>query len=120
MKGKNKKLNKFGFLSMIGLLGIFGIVTENRGFLGFFGYVHFIRYFTVIPDELFKDNIRNAGCNGFFAGIGVSTIFLAICLIIKKSALFQLAFLSGFIVSMFVFSITLVYYEYKEQSQSQE
>lgn len=115
MKGKNKELNKLGFLSLIGLLGLLGIVTENRGLLGFFGYLYYIRYFTVIPDELFTDNIRKAGCNGFFTGIVVSTIFLAVCLLVKKSALFQLAFLSGFVVSMFAFTITLAYYEYKEQ-----
>ncbi len=115
MKVNNKELNKLGFLSLIGLLGIFGIVTENKGFLGFFGYLYYIRYFTVIPDELFTDNLRKAGCNGFFTGIGVSTIFLAVCLMVKKSGMFQLAFLSGFVVSMFAFSIALVYYEYKEQ-----
>lgn len=109
------KCNKLGFLSFIALLGILGLITENKGFFGFFGYLYYLRYFTVIPDELFMDNVRKAGSIAFFTGIAVSAVSIAVSTISGSLILSTLCFTIGFIVSMFAFTITLLYLEYKEQ-----
>lgn len=109
------KLNKLGFMSLIALLGIFGLTTENKGFLGFFGCLSYIRYFTVIPDELFKENVKKAGSIGFFTGMAVSTIMITLCILFEDFITPISYFVSGYVVSVFAFSLTLLYLEYKEQ-----
>ena len=53
-----KKMNYLGLLSLLSLIAILGWQTGNTGLYGFFGFAYYIRYFWVIPDELFQENVR--------------------------------------------------------------
>ncbi len=109
-----KRFNPLALMSLFALIGILGIVTKNRGFLGFFGYSFFVRYFTVIPDELFKINVKTAGNFAFFTG------FTFVSLAVPFSYFFPdllppvYAFLGGFVISYFAFIIALLRLEIKE------
>jgi hypothetical protein len=113
---KQKKLNKLALISLLGLMGILGLVTENKGFLGFFGYLYYLRYFTVIPDELFKDNVRKSGSFGFFTGMAVSAVTISYFVLSGNIVTAYIGFASGFVASMLAFTISLSYFEFKEQS----
>lgn len=106
--------NKLGYLGLLGLLGLLGIITDNRAFLGFFGFLIYFRYFTVIPDELFKDNVKKAATYAFFIGIVVMAITIAFTTILKYKTILLIGMLMSFSVSLFVFTILLVTYEFKE------
>lgn len=109
-----KKINTFGFMSLLALMGIIGLVTPNKGFLGFFGFASYFRYFWVIPDEMFAEMVRKAGSRGFFSGLGVTVPTAFLSVVFPEMILSQYVFAAGFIVSMLVFSITLVVLEFKE------
>ena len=106
--------NKLGFLGLLGLLGIFGIITEYREFLGFFGFLVYFRYFNVIPDELFKDNVRKAVVPSFFIGIVIMSLAITLTLITKQKSILFLSVPINFIVSIVIFTILLTMYEFKE------
>lgn len=106
--------NKLGFLGLLGLIGILGIITEHRSFLGFFGFLVYFRYFTVIPDELFKNNVRKAVMPAFFIGIVIMSITIALTVIIKEKTILFLGLPINFIVSIVIFTILLTMYELKE------
>lgn len=113
---KQKKFNKLTLIALLGLMGILGLVTEKKGFLGFFGYLYYLRYFMVIPDELFENNVRKAGSFGFFTGMAVSAITISYFVLSGNVLTAHIGFTSGFVASMFAFTISLSYFEYKEQS----
>ena len=62
-----KKMNYLGLLSLLSLIAILGWKTGNTGLYGFFGFAYYIRYFWVIPDELFQQNVRKSTTFAFFA-----------------------------------------------------
>lgn len=111
--------NKFGYFGLLGLLGILGIITDNRAFLGFFGFLVYFKYFAVIPDELFKENIKKAATPAFFISVIVSAATIILTAIIEQNLILSMGLLTGFTVSMLVFTILLMKYEYEESRQEQ-
>lgn len=107
--------NKLAFLGLLGLLGILGIVTDNRYFLCFFAFLVFLRYFFVIPDELFMQNVRRAATPAFFTCIGVQAATLSVTAFTKSNEQLITGFALSFSVSMMLFIILLVIAEFKEQ-----
>lgn len=110
-----KKINKLGFMRLLGLLGVGGLMAgqnEYVGFLGFFGYV---AYFNVIPDELFRTNVNTAASSGFFSGLAVTVFLIMLNLFIGDNSLQALALALGFSTALVVFSFVLVYRVYKEE-----
>lgn len=75
--------NILGYLGFLGLLGVLGFITDSKAYFGFFGFLGYFRYFAVIPDELFKANVKNAATPAFFAGIVVFAITVALTAFIK-------------------------------------
>lgn len=106
--------NKLGFLGFLGLLGIVGIITEYRSFLSFFAFLVYFRYFNVIPDKLFKDNVRKAVVPGFFINIVVMSIAVVLTVIFQDEKIIFRCFIINYIVSIFIFTILLTFYEFKE------
>ncbi len=106
--------NKLGYLGLLGFLGILGVITDNRAFLGFFGYLVYFRYFKVIPDELFMENVKKAATPAFFISIVITTITIALTAIIKDKIILSIGLLTGFIISLLMFTIMLTIYEFKE------
>jgi quinol-cytochrome oxidoreductase complex cytochrome b subunit len=106
--------NRLGLLGLLGFLGILGIVTDNRFFLAFFAFLVFFRYFFVIPDELFKQNVQRAATPAFFTGIGVQAITIAVTAFTKDTQQLISGLSLSFSVAMMLFIILLVVAEFKE------
>ncbi len=109
------KVNKLAFLSILTLLGILGMATEHKSLLGFFGFAYYIRYFFVIPDEMFQQNVRRAASIGFFSGVWSTGIAVAIRFLFPAVLASNVALAACYVVSMFCFTIVLLVLEIKEQ-----
>ncbi|AEY64521.1 hypothetical protein Clo1100_0232 [Clostridium sp. BNL1100] len=94
-----------------------GFITDNKAFLGFFGFLIYFRYFTIIPDELFKDNVKKAATPAFFISVTVTAMTIVLTAIIKLNLILSMGLIISFIVSMIVFTILLMTYEYIESRQ---
>ena len=111
--------NKLGYLSLLSLLGIIGILTEKRGYLGFWSYLYYIRYFNVIPDELFKANVQKAAVPAFFTGIAASAVTIFLRFIANSREIISVGMGLGFALSIAVFTLILTWYEAKEKSETE-
>lgn len=114
-EGVTMKMNKLGFLALLALLGVMGLATDNRGLMGFFGFAYYIRYFFIIPDEMFKQNVRQAASIGFFSGVAAMGFAVALRIPLHDIITSNMALASSFIVSVFAFTIVLTSLEIKEQ-----
>ncbi|RCX17206.1 uncharacterized protein DUF3796 [Anaerobacterium chartisolvens] len=108
------KINKLGFLSLFALLGIIGLIIDKKALLGLLGFVSYFRYFFVTPDEMFIQNVRRAASIGFFSGVVVTTIAVVLCALLPSLIASNVALVSGYVVSIFFFTIALVVLELKE------
>lgn len=112
----NNKLAYLGFLGLIGLVGFAG----NFYFFGFFGFLAYFRYFKVVPDELFKENIRRAATPSFFVSITTTTIISGYIALLKNSSVqdiidgLAIGLAINFTLPIFVFTGILVYLEISE------
>lgn len=112
----NNKLGYLGFLSLIGLVGL----TGNYYFFSFFAFLVYFRYFKVIPDELFKENVRKAATPSFFVSITITALISGYIALLKNANVQDIA--SGlatglainFAIPIFVFTGILVYLEIHE------
>lgn len=107
--------NPLGYLGIFGFVGIIGIITEYRLFLAFLSFFVFVRYFFVIPDELFRENVRRAATPAFFTGTAVQAASVAVSAFTKDESLLTAGLALSFSISMFVFIILHVIAEFKEQ-----
>ena len=80
-----RKLNPVGFLSCISIIALMGFITNNRGWFGFLGFLYYFRYFWIIPDESFRNNIKKSATVAFFGGLFciAQLLFLKKIIIIK-------------------------------------
>lgn len=116
-----KKINYLGFLSLLSLIAILGFQNKNTGLYGFFGFVYFIRYFWIIPDELFLLNVQKSSTIAFMSGMISLIPSMFICaLLYNVSAAIPTAFAMCFVVSALAFTISMMIVEYKEQKGAQE
>lgn len=116
-----KRINYLGFLSLLSLIAILGWKSENTGLFGFFGFIYFIRYFWVIPDELFLVNVQKSATIAFLLGMISLVPFMFICSVIYNiSAAIPMAFALGFVISAISFTFSLVLTEWKEQRGASE
>ena len=72
-----KKFNYLGLLSLLSLVSLLGRITENTGLYGFLGFIYFIRYFWIIPDEFFRQNVQKSATFAFMAEM---IAFVPLCL----------------------------------------
>lgn len=108
----NNKLGYLGFLGLIGLIGLAG----NYYFFGFFGFFVYFRYFKVVPDELFKENVRKAATPSFFVSVTVCALVSGYVALFKSASFQEMAIgLSiNFALPIVVFTTILVYLEIRE------
>lgn len=112
-------VNKLGYLGFLGLIGLMGF-GGNFYFFGFFGFLVYFRYFRVIPDELFKENVRKAATPSFFVSIIVATLFTVYISLHKNASVQDIArelamgLAINFALPIFVFTGILVYLEISE------
>lgn len=107
--------NKLGYLGFLGLIGLIGL-TGNFYFFGFFGFLVYFRYFSVIPDELFKKNVRKAASPSFFVSITISALIAGYGALTQSISTQYLAtgLTMNFAIPIFVFTGILVNSEFNE------
>lgn len=64
-----RRINYMGFLSLLALVPVIGWKTGNHGLWAFFSYLYYLKYFWVIPDEMFIQQVRKASVIACLAGI---------------------------------------------------
>lgn len=117
------KLGYLGYLGFIGVLGLWMGSFANSIFLVFF---FFFTYAKVIPDELFKENIKKSALKAFIVNMTINTVILIVCTIITNFYHFTTpnsrmlfysvaAFTFNFLISILIFVFTLMSYGHKEK-----
>ena len=106
--------NKLGYLSLLALLAALGFLTDNKGYLAFLGFLYYIRYFFIIPDELFVANVQKAATPAFFTGIASSAITIILKALIHNDKILPFGMGLGMAMSIFVFTFILTAREIKE------
>lgn len=109
-----RKINFLGFLSLVSMVALLGIVTKEKGWYGFLGFLYYLRYFWIIPDESFKEYVKNSSTLAFFVQVFSLIPTLAILGLLKYEDYIQVAFGIAFCLGVFVFSISIVVVEWKE------
>ena len=120
-----KRVNKLGFLSLFSLVGLFGFLGGYKELYYFWGFIVFVQYFQIKPDEMFVEHVKNSACIGFFSGIGVTAVLVAVMSVlslIEKFALIKVQFLTstlafsiGFMASLLAFVIAMQVFEERER-----
>lgn len=110
-----RPVNYLGFLSLVALLAPMGYITGETGFYGFLGFLYYARYFTVLPDEFFLQNVRRAAMAAWLSEMVllVPLTYLSFVLSGPQRAL-PMGFGLSFAAAIFVFTIALMVYEYRE------
>lgn len=112
----NRKVNCLGFLSLLALIAILGWKTDHPGLYGFFGFAYYLRYFWVIPDELFLHNFRTAASLSFMAEMILLVPFMFACTLAYGAVkAVPAAFGFSFAAAVFVFTAALLVLEWKER-----
>lgn len=109
-----RKINFLGFLSLVSMVALLGTVTEEKGWYGFLGFLYYLRYFWIIPDESFKEYVKNSATLAFFVQIFSMVLILTILGLMKNENYIQFAFGIAFSLGVFVFTISIVVAEWKE------
>ena len=109
-----RKINFLGFLSLVSMVALLGTVTEEKGWYGFLGFLYYLRYFWIIPDESFKEYVKNSATLAFFVQIFSMVLILTILGLLKYEDYIQFAFGIAFSLGIFVFTISIVVAEWKE------
>ena len=111
-----KKFNYLGLLSLLSLVSLLGRITENTGLYGFLGFIYFIRYFWIIPDEFFRQNVQKSATFAFMAEMIAFVPFMFICAYIYDgSKAVATAFALCFAVVIIAFTLSLAVHEWREQ-----
>lgn len=108
------KLNPLGFMSLLALPGILGLTTDTKAMLSFFGFAYYIRYFFVIPDEMFMQNVRRAASIGFFSGVAATSFAVVLRILFPSLITGNAALAACYIVSVLCFTIVLMVLESRE------
>lgn len=116
-----KRINYLGFLSLLSLISILGWKSGNTGLYGFFGFIYFIRYFWVIPDEMFLLNMQKSATIAFMLSMVSLVPFMFSCSVFYNiSAAIPMAFALGFAVSTIAFTFALTGLEWRERRGAEE
>lgn len=84
--------------------------------MSYLGFLYYIRYFTVIPDELFQQNLQKAATTAFLIEVVALVPLLFGCfLFYPLERALPVAFALSFAVAVIVFSILLTVLEWREQ-----
>lgn len=109
-----KRINYLGLLSLLALVAILGYTSGNHGLYGFLGFAYYIRYFWVIPDELFLLNLQRASTLALLAELLSLVPFLFGSYLLDLASPLPLSFGLSFAVAILVFTVALNVLEWKE------
>ena len=118
--------NKLGYLGYLGFIGILGMWMGSFAHSAFLVFFFFFTYAKVIPDELFKENIKKSALKAFIVNMTINTLIIIVCSSISNfyqfitpnsSMLFYgvASFVLNFVISILIFVFTLMFYGYKEK-----
>ena len=110
-----RTFNPMGLLALPALASVLYWPTGESAFLGFLGFLVFLRYFWVIPDELFLLTLRRAATAAFLLEcilIGPA-LLLIYCLSPQTSPMPQ-ALGASFACSLIFFSLYHTFLEWRE------
>lgn len=111
-----REINYLGFLSLLSLIAILGWTTKNTGLYGFLGFAYYLRYFRVIPDELFKLNVQKAATFAFMLEMVLLVPFMFVSTWLHGAGNpVPTAFALSFVVAVFAFTGALLVLEWREQ-----
>lgn len=118
--------NKLGYLGFLGFVGILGLYWGSFTHSIFLIFFFFFSYRNVIPDELFKENIKKSALVSFMVNMIFNIMILLIGSIISNFNHYDepnmimifytsIAFIINFIISISIFIFSLMYYSYREK-----
>ncbi|HYE09145.1 MAG TPA: DUF3796 domain-containing protein [Patescibacteria group bacterium] len=119
--------NKLGYLGFLGFIGILGLYWRSFTHSIFLVFFFFFTYTKMIPDELFKENIKKSALSAFIVNMTINTVIMTVCTIMtnlyhynepNSSMVFFgfAAFVLNFAISILIFVFTLMFYAHKEKS----
>ncbi|WML32600.1 DUF3796 domain-containing protein [Clostridium sp. OS1-26] len=119
--------NKLGYLGLLGTIGILGILIHSFFCSVFLVFFFFLTYAKVIPDELFKENVKKSALNAFTVNMMINAVIMVVCFSITNFYQFStpnssmlmfsvVAFVLNFIISILTFVFTLMIYGHKEKA----
>ena len=112
---KKRPVNALAFLSLLALLAPLGYLTGEIGFYGFLGFLYYIRYFTVLPDEFFRQNVRKAATAAWISEMVLLVPLTYVCYgLYGPARALPTGFGLSFAAAIFVFTIALMIYESRE------
>lgn len=112
---KNK--NYYGFVGLLGLMGFVGVFTENREWLLFFLWFVECKYFNIIPDEMFKQQLYKSAGIAFFITCPTMLIFIGIANLTNNAELLRTGLIVSSGVAVFSFVVIKQFYEDREKKQ---
>jgi cation transporter-like permease len=118
--------NKLGYLGFLGFIGVLGLASGAFSYSVFLVFFFFFTYSKVIPDELFKENIKKSALCAFIVNMIINTLIMLVCTTISISVQYVepkyimllcccAAFILNFVISILTFVFTLMYYGHKEK-----
>lgn len=109
--------NPLGYLGFLGLLGILGFLSQHWAYLWFFCFFILFRFFWIIPDELFRENVKRSATPAFFTSLVLYVLTVASRVLFISDAIYMACLVISFAVSFLVFFILLAIYSYREKSE---
>jgi len=106
--------NKFGYLSLLGLLGFMGFLTDHHLLFGFFGYFGYAYYFTVLPDEMFKEHLLKASAISFYIVLLLMAITIIVASLTTNMDFVYWGLFLIFIIGNVSFAVIHTFYEIRE------
>ncbi|MDO4544999.1 MAG: DUF3796 domain-containing protein [Bacillota bacterium] len=115
---KKWKINYLGFLSLLSLLAILGWTTGDSYLYAYLAFLVFIRYFWVVPDEMFMLNAHKAA----FLALMIQFISLVPSMFLFSFFLgarvdTPMAFCLSVGIAIFVFCGYLAFLEWREERE---
>ncbi|MCF8226317.1 MAG: DUF3796 domain-containing protein [Bacteroidales bacterium] len=122
MQENKRGFNRLGLLGFLGFLFLLWPVTGEWGFIFTVGYFTFFKYWRIIPDECFRDNVKSSASTGFFvtqvlfAATLISwAVFCRIFDLIKDFYILYWGIISSIALGFMVFSFKLSALEKREK-----
>ncbi|MCC0638045.1 MULTISPECIES: DUF3796 domain-containing protein [unclassified Clostridioides] len=109
-----RELNKLGFLGFLGFLGLAGIYAGEIRTISFCAFFVFFRYFNIMPDELFRENLRKAAVPAFFFTLSSLSVAMVLSIISDNISTIENGLGISFSISMISFVAVFAYLQYKE------
>lgn len=114
MKTKSRLCGLMGFLFLLGFLGFF---TGQRLFLAFFAFAPNFQYFFIRSDEMVEEYMSKSAAMAFYVGMVAVALVTLIRFFLSSqgaNAALVTGMASGWVVSVLVHSLALIYYQLRE------